>query len=164
MGLFNNVLPGLLIVYATTRIGAGAASILNATVPIFALVLAHFWTPDEKITGPKLTGILLGLFGVAIMIGPQALLGLGGEVVAGAAMLLATFFYGLSSLIGRSFKGTDPIISATSQLSASTLMLAPVALWVDRPWMLASPGWASLLSAAGLAIFSTALAYVCSSS
>ena len=159
MGLFNNVLPGLLIVYATPRIGAGAASILNATVPIFTLILAHLATADEKITGVKLAGVLLGAAGVAVMIGPQALVGAGTELLAAAAMLLATFCYGLAGLVGRTFRGVDPIVSATCQLSASTLMLAPVALWVDRPWRLPAPGWDALLSAAALAVFSTALAY-----
>jgi drug/metabolite transporter (DMT)-like permease len=159
MGLFNNVLPGLLIVYATPRIGAGAASILNAAVPIFTLILARLATADEKITGLKLAGVLLGAAGVAVMVGPQALLGAGTELLATAAMLLATFCYGLAGLVGRTFRSVDPIVSATCQLSASTLMLAPVALWVDRPWTLPPPGWDALLSAAALAVFSTALAY-----
>ena len=73
MGLVNNILPFALIVYATARIGAGAASILNATAPIFALIVAHVATADEKITPAKLGGVLLGVGGVAAMVGPQAL-------------------------------------------------------------------------------------------
>src|SRR6185503_15224889 len=73
MGLVNNILPFALIVYATARIGAGAASILNATAPIFALIVAHAATSDEKVTPAKLTGILFGIGGVAAMVGPEAM-------------------------------------------------------------------------------------------
>lgn len=160
MGLFNNVLPGALIVYATARIGAGAASILNATAPIFALVIAHLATADEKITPAKLAGILLGIAGVGAMAGPQALGGITGDTAAVLAMLAATFCYGLSAVIGRSFGGADPAVSATCQLTASTAMLLPFALLIDRPWTLPMPGRAALFSAAALALVSTALAYV----
>jgi drug/metabolite transporter (DMT)-like permease len=160
MGLLNNVLPFALIVYATLRIGAGAAAILNATTPIFALLVAHVATSDERITAPKLAGILLGVAGVAAMVGPGALTGLTGEVAAALAVLAASFFYGLSALVGRGFRGVDPIVSAAMQLSASTLMLTPAALIVDRPWTLASPGAVPVAAAVALALVSTAIAYV----
>lgn len=160
MGLLNNILPGALIVYATLRIGAGSASILNATVPIFALLIAHVTTPDEKITPAKLAGIVLGLAGVAALMGPQAVAGLTADVIAVGAMLLATFCYGLSNALGRSFSGIDPIISATCQLTAATFMLAPFALALDRGWALPMPSALALSCAVGLALASTALAYV----
>jgi drug/metabolite transporter (DMT)-like permease len=160
MGLLNNILPFGLIVYATAQIGAGAASILNATAPIFALLVAHVATDDDKITPAKLAGILLGLAGVVAMVGAPALAGLSGELVPAAAMLLATFSYGLAASVGRSFRGADPIVSATTQLTASTLILAPIALSIDLPWTLAPPGPAALSAAVALALLSTALAYV----
>jgi drug/metabolite transporter (DMT)-like permease len=160
MGLLNNVLPFALIVYATARLGAGAASILNATAPIFALIVAHVATRDEKITPGKLTGILLGVCGVAAMTGPQALAGLGGEILPVAAMLAATFCYGLSAVYGRSFGGIDPIVSATCQLTASTLILAPLVLVFDRPFALPLPSTTAILAVLGLALFATAIAYV----
>ena len=124
MGFVNNVLPFALITYATWHTGAGAASILNATSPIFALLVAHVTTADEKITSAKLAGILVGVGGVAAMVGPQALSGLVGQSDAAGAMLLASFFYGVAAVLGRSFGGIDATVSATCQLSASTLMLA----------------------------------------
>jgi drug/metabolite transporter (DMT)-like permease len=160
MGLFNNVLPGILIVYATIRIGAGAASILNATVPLFTLVIAHASTADEKITPVKLVGILVGMAGVAAIIGPPALGGVTANLVATLAMLAATFCYGLSNRIGRSFGGIDPVVSAACQLTAATLVLLPLALILDRPWTLPPPSGAAVFSAVGLALLSTALAYV----
>ena len=159
MGLFNNVLPFALIIYATARIGAGAASILNATAPIFALLIAHF-VGGDRITPARLAGIALGLCGVAVMTGLQALAGLTGETLAVAAMLLATICYGLSANIGRSFHGIDPVVSAACQLTAATVLILPVALFVDRPWTLATPGAAAISAALALALASTALAYV----
>jgi drug/metabolite transporter (DMT)-like permease len=75
-------------------------------------------------------------------------------------MLLASFSYGIAAIFGRSFRGIDPTVSATCQLTASTLMLLPVALIADRPWTLAMPGAAALGATVGLAILSTALGYV----
>jgi drug/metabolite transporter (DMT)-like permease len=160
MGLLNNVLPFALIVYATASIGAGAASILNATSPIFALLVAHAATTDEKVTPAKFAGILLGILGVAAMVGPEALTGVTGHVTAGGAMLAASFFYGLSAVYGRRFREIDATVSATCQLTASTLILLPLALLVDRPWTLAMPGPTALGSAVALALLSTSVAYV----
>ena len=160
MGIFNNLLPSALIVYATIRIGAGAASILNATAPIFTLVIAHFATMDEKMTAPKLAGITLGFLGVVAMSAPGAMAGVGSEQVAILAMLAATFCYGLSAMIGRSFHGIPPLISAAYQLTASTLILAPIVLLIEPPWTLAAPSAEALTAALALALLSTALAYV----
>jgi len=160
MGLLNNVIPFALIFYATASIGAGAASILNATSPIFALLVAHVATTDEKVTPAKLAGILLGVAGVAAMIGPETLSGLTGHLLPAGAMLLASFFYGVSAVFGRSFRGIDATVSATCQLTASTLILLPIALIVDRPWLLATPSAIAIGSAIGLAILSTSVAYV----
>ncbi len=160
MGLINNALPFALIVYAIAHIGAGAASILNATSPIFALLVAHFSTADEKVTRAKLIGILLGIGGVAAMVGPQAVAGLSGNVAATAAMLLASFSYGLAAIFGRGFRGIDATVSATCQLSASTLMLLPAALIIDRPWELPMPGATAMIATLALALLSTSLGYV----
>jgi drug/metabolite transporter (DMT)-like permease len=160
MGILNNLVPFTFIVYATVRLGAGSASILNATAPIFALIVAHVATEDERITAPKLAGILLGLGGVAAMAGPQTVAGLSGDLLAVGAMLIAAFGYGVSAIYGRRFGGIDPTVSAACQLTAATLLLGPFMLVVDRPWGLAMPGVVPLLALVGLAVLSTALAYV----
>ena len=160
MALSNNVLPFVLIVFATARIGAGSASILNATTPIFALIVAHFATVDEKITPGKLVGILLGFGGVAAMTDPGSVSGLGVDYVAVAAMLGASLCYGFAAVHGRGFKGIDPLVSAACQLTASTFMLTPLALAFDRPFELPLPGPVTVASVIGLALLSTALAYV----
>lgn len=162
MGLLNNVVPFCLIVWGQTHIASGLAAILNATTPLSTVVVAHLLTSDEKMTGNRLAGVLIGLLGVMLMIGPEVLEGLGTNVVAQLAVLAAAISYAFAGVYGRRFRrmGVAPIITATGQVTASTLMLLPVAFLVDRPWMLAMPSlpvWEAVL---GLAALSTALGYV----
>jgi drug/metabolite transporter (DMT)-like permease len=162
MGLFNNVIPQTLIVWGQTQIPSGLASILNATTPLFGVLVAHFFTSDEKMTGKKLAGVIIGFTGVAIMVGPAALRGLGTHIWAQLAILLASAFYGISGVYGRRFKrmGVAPMVTATGQLTASTLMLAPLALMIDHSWGLVQPSPGTWLAIGGLALLSTALAYL----
>ena len=162
MGGLNNLIPFALIAWGQTQIGSGLASILNATTPVFTVVLAHFLTRDERMTPGGLIGVLAGLAGVAVMIGPAALAGAGAGLVAQVAVLGGAFSYGLAGIWGRRFAraGVPPLVTAAGQVTASTAMLAPLALVVERPWELPMPGlevWAAL---AGIGLLSTALAYV----
>ena len=160
MGALNNLIPFSLIVWGQTQIASGLAAILNATTPLFTVVLAHHLTRDERLTPGRLAGVVLGFAGVAAMIGPSALAGLGAAVVAQLACLAAALSYACAGIFGRRFRGTPPLITAVGQISASTLMILPLALLVDHPWTLPLPGattWAALV---GLALLSTALAYV----
>lgn len=160
MSFLNNLIPFTLIVYATSQLGAGSASILNATTPIFSLIVAHIATADERITPAKLVGILLGVGGVAAMAGPQAVAGLTGDLLAVGAMLIVTLGYGLSAVYGRRFRGIHPTVSASCQLSAATLLLLPLMLFVDRPWALPMPSMWALMALVALAVFSTGFAYM----
>ncbi|HSM19384.1 MAG TPA: DMT family transporter, partial [Hyphomicrobiales bacterium] len=87
MGLFNNFLPFSLISWGQTEISGSLASILNATTPIWTVLLAHFLTADEKLTGLRAIGVALGFVGVAVMIGIKALSGLGGVLLAQLAVV-----------------------------------------------------------------------------
>lgn len=160
MGLMNNAIPFVLLVYATPRIGVGAAGILNAMTPVSTLLIAHILTDDEKITPGKTIGILMGFAGVAVMIGPKALAGVGVAVLASFAMLGVTISYGFSAVLGRSFKGIDPAVSAACQLTASSALVLPFALVIDQPWSLPMPGPAAVWSTIAFALLSTALAYI----
>ena len=160
MGLMNNAIPFVLMVYATPRIGAGAAGILNAMTPVFTLLIAHWLTEDEKITPLKGIGVLMGFAGVTAMIGPSALGGAGTAVLASLAMLGGTVSYGFSAVIGRSFRAADPAVSAACQLTASSALILPLALFVERPWSLPMPGTDAILATLGFALLSTALAYI----
>jgi len=162
MGILNNVIPFSLIVWGQTQIPSGLASILNATTPLFTVVIAGLILPDEPLTPAKVIGALVGLMGTIYMIGPSMLSGLGGDVLAQLAVIGATISYGFASVFGRRFKsmGLHPISAATGQVTVATVVLTPLALWFDRPFQLPMPAievWASLLA---LALFSTALAFI----
>ena len=162
MGLLNNAIPFSLIVWGQQHIASGVASILNASAPLFTVILAHLLTRDEKMTGARLAGVLIGFAGVAIMIGLDSLQALGTHVAAQLACLGGAFAYALGGIYGRRFHamGIAPMATATGQVIASSVLLLPVALLVDRPWTLAAPGTAALGSVIGLAVLSTALAYI----
>ncbi|PWR23193.1 EamA family transporter [Zavarzinia compransoris] len=162
MGVLNNLIPFCLIVWGQTRIASGLASILNATTPLFAVIVAHLLTRDEKITGAKLVGLVAGFLGVGVMIGPQALQGLGDDLWAQLAVLGAALSYACAGVFGRRFRalGVAPLATAAGQLTASTLMLVPLALIVDRPWDLPWPDAPTWGAIAGIALLSTALAYI----
>jgi drug/metabolite transporter (DMT)-like permease len=161
MGVLNNVIPFSLIAWGMTHIASGLASILNATTPLFTVLLAHALTRDERLTRARLAGVIIGFAGVVVLIGPEALQGLGDDVLAQVAVLGAACSYGFAGIFGRRFNrmGIPPLATATGQVTASSILLLPIALFIDRPWTLAMPGvtvWAAII---GLALLSTALAY-----
>ena len=171
MGFLNNALPFTLFVWSQTHIASGVASILNATTPLFTVIVAHLFTNDEKMTGNRLAGVLIGFLGVIAMIGPRALAELGASGAAGQsaiatlaelACLAAALSYGFAGVFGRRFKrmGIAPLITATGQVTASSLMLLPVALLAEHPWTLPAPSPAAIGAILGIAALSTALAYV----
>jgi drug/metabolite transporter (DMT)-like permease len=157
MGLLNNAVPFALIAWGQSQIASGVAAILNASTPLFTVLLAP-WLADEPLTTGRLAGVLLGLGGAAVMMGA----GLGGRAAAELACVAAAVSYALAGHYGRRFRalGVPPLATAAGQVTASSLMLLPLALIVDRPWTLPAPGWAVLGALAGLAVLATALAFV----
>ncbi len=162
LGIINNLIPFSLIVWGQTHISSGLASVLNATTPIFGVIAAHFLTRDEKATRLKLLGVSLGLIGVAIMIGKESLSGLGTNLYAQFAVLGASMSYALASIYGRRFGRLkiQPLVIATSQVTASSILFIPIALVVDTPFSLPMPGLNVWFALAGLALASTSLAYI----
>ena len=162
MGFLNNVVPFSLIVWGQAHIASGVASILNATTPLFTVLAAHCCTRDEKLTPGRLLGVIFGLFGVAVLMGGGAWSGFGVETWAQAACLGAAFSYALAGIYGRRFRalGVSPLVTATGQVTASGIVLLPVMLLVDQPWTLAAPSLETIGALMGLAILSTALAYL----
>lgn len=160
MGLLNNVLPFSLIVWGQKEIGAGLASVLNAGVPLAGAIVAHFFTSDEKLTGNRLLGVLVGIAGVVVLVGPSGLdLNLG-PLLGALAVLAATVSYGSAGVWGKRFRGVPALTSACCQLFSSTLVMAPLVAMVDQPWTHAAPSLQAISALAGLAAISTALAYV----
>ena len=159
MGLLNNLLPFTLIVWGQVYIEGGLASILNATTPIFTVVLAHFLTSDERMTANKVAGVCLGLVGVAVLIGPEALGGVGGNVLAQLAVIAAAVSYAFAGIYGRRFKGVPTTFTATGMLTGSAVMMLPLALGLEPPWHL-RPDTVTVLAVLGLALLSTVAAYL----
>lgn len=162
MGLLNNVIPFSLIVWGQTHIASGLASVLNATTPFFTIIVAHFLTQDEKMSKERLIGVLIGFVGVVFIIGPEALTDFGTNVFAQLAVLVAAISYAFAGVFGRRFQrlGSAPLLTATGQVTASTVVLLPLALVIDQPWRLPMPSWQVWGAILGLALFSTALAYL----
>ncbi|SFF82947.1 Threonine/homoserine efflux transporter RhtA [Neptunomonas qingdaonensis] len=161
MGLLNNVIPFVLIVWGQTQIASGLASILNAATPIFTVVVAGILLPDERMTPLKLAGVAVGFIGVVVMIGLPAISG-GDSLLAQLAIIAATLSYAFAGVFGRRFKtmAINPIITAAGQVTASALVLAPITLMVDGPLDIAEPSLETWTAIVGLAVLSTAIAYV----
>jgi len=162
MGLLNNAVPFCLVVWGQSHIASGLAAILNATTPMSTVIVAHLLTEDEKMTGNRLLGVAIGFFGVVVLVGPDSLKGLGTNALAQVAVLTAAVFYAFAGVYGRRFKlmGIDPILTATGQVTASAIVLFPVAMLVDHPWTLAMPALPVWEAIVGSAVLSTALGYV----
>lgn len=160
MGLLNNAIPFTLIFAGQTEIGSGLASILNATTPVWAVLVAQVLTTDEKITPAKLIGCGLGLTGMVLLIGPSALGLADSPLWAMLAVAGAAVSYGFAATFGKRFKGVSPRITATGQLTASSLIMLPLALVVDQPWSLPLPPLEVIGAILALALVSTAFAYI----
>lgn len=165
MGLLNNVVPHILIFTGQTQIGAGLAAILNATTPIFTILIANRLTEDEKMTTARIAGCLVGLVGTAVLVGPRALAPFTGDIGGPPlwALLLplaAAMSYGFAGIYGKRFRDIAPAVTATGQLTASSIVLLPLAAVVDQPWLLPLPPVGTVLAVLALALVSTAYAYI----
>ena len=160
MGALNGLIPYTLIVWGQVRIDSGLAAILIAMTPLFTVLLAARLTSEEPLTLPRIGGVALGVVGVGFLVGPDALRGLSAAEVGQGAVLLAALSYACAGIYGRrSMRGVSPIVAATGQITASTVLVAPLALIVDRPWTL-EPGLATAGAILGIAVLSTAVAYL----
>jgi drug/metabolite transporter (DMT)-like permease len=159
IGLFNNVLPFSLIVSGQTYLPSGLASILNATTPLFT-VMVMVAAGEEVLQARRVAGVIAGLIGVVILHGDTFGLETGQSI--GILLCLAgAFSYGLAALVARRLPSTSqPLGTATFQMVASAAMMLPVAALYDRPWHLPIPGARTWLAVIGLAVLSTALAYI----
>jgi len=165
MGMLNNLIPFGLIVWGQTQIASGLAAILNATTPLFTALVVHYLAKDvrERLSGNRLLGVVVGLIGVVLIVGPATLAGLGLNLMAQIAVLGAALSYGFANNFGRRFRatGVPPLVAAAGQVCATTIMSLPLMLLIDRPWQLASwPDLSTFAALIGLGLLSTALAYV----
>lgn len=162
MGLLNNLIPFSLLFWGQTQIPSGLASILNATTPIFSIIVAHFLTTDERMTPNTVAGIVLGFMGVALMMAGNAVSSQALPFLALFACLAAALSYGFAGVFGRRFRrmGIAPATSAFGQTAATTIMMIPIVLLIDAPWHLAMPSGMTIAALLGLGLLSTAIAYI----
>ncbi len=166
MGVLNNVIPFVLILWGQTHIGPGLAAILNATTPLFGVIVAHLASRQEQLTAPRIAGVLLGLAGVAAMLGP-AILGMtrpaggAGAPLAELACLGAALSYAFAGVFGRRhLRDLPPLVTATGQLMASTAVMLPIALLATPGLLALRPAVPIMAAIVALAVLGTALAYV----
>jgi len=162
LALLNNAIPFVLFGWGQTHIASGLAAILNATTPIWGVVVAHLFTRDERLTPRKMAGVLLGFAGIATMIGPSLLSSIGSHALAQLACVTAALLYAVAAVWARRYKamGVSPMSVTTGQLTAGALLMLPVAMVVDRPWMESFPPLSAIAAIAALAVVCSSFAYV----
>lgn len=154
----NSVVPFTLIAWAQQTTDAALATILNSTSPIFAFLLTMFVTRHETMTGRKLFGVGAGIVGICLIVGVQAIGGLGQELWAQLAIVAATICYAGAAIFGRNFKGLNPIMPAAGSMICGAIVLVPASLITEKPWTL-TLSLESILALLALSVFSTALAF-----
>ena len=155
----NSVIPWTMVAWGSQALDAGVATILNSTAPIFTFFLTFAVTRHEAVTSRKLVGVIAGMAGICLIVGVQALGGLGEQLFAQIACVAAAICYAGAAIFGRNFGGLDPMAPAAGSLLCGAAILIPLSLVVDRPWTL-TPSLNSLLALLAIAVFSTALAFV----
>jgi len=135
MGVFNTAVPFVLITWGEQHIASSLAAILNATVPLFTIVLAHFWLTDEKITLPKLAGLLVGFVGIIVLVSRDLAPEVLRDALAGAglwgqaAVLVASVSYAVAATFSRRhLRGQPPVLQA-----GMVLLIADALMWVVTP-------------------------------
>ncbi|MFD2676281.1 DMT family transporter [Camelimonas lactis] len=162
MGALNNLIPWMMVAWAQTQIPSSMAAILNAPTPLLTAVMAHLLTDDEKLTPQRFTGVLAGMLGVALVVGPGVLSGMDSAVLAQVTCLSATVSYAASAVYGRVFRSMDvtPVVAAFGQQLMVAVVIVPLALIVDQPWARPAPGAGAVAAVLALGVIATALPYI----
>lgn len=153
----NSIGAWTVLAWGQQFVDSGLAGVLNSTAPIFVFFITLFWTRHETVDGLRLTGALLGLFGVILIVGVDVLRGLGEQVAGQFAVLLGAVLYAGAAINGQRFSQLPNTVTAAGTMICATVVLVPLGVVVDHPWTL-SPSWQSLLALAVLAVFCTGLA------
>ena len=155
----NSVIPWTLLAWGERSVDAGLATILNSASPIFTFLLTAALTRHEAASPRKLVGVVAGMTGICLIVGVDAFGAIGEGLVAELAIVVATLCYACAAIFGRNFKGLDPMAPAAGSLLAGAAFLIPASLVLERPLTMA-PSAVSILALLGLAVVSTALAFV----
>jgi drug/metabolite transporter (DMT)-like permease len=155
----NSVIPWTMIAWGERTLDAGLATILNSTSPIFTFFLTLAISRHEALTSRKLFGVVAGMAGICLIVGMQALAGFGEQLTAQIVTVAAAVCYAGAAIFSRGFKGLDPMAPAAGSLLCGAVVLIPLSLVVEQPWTI-TPSTNALLALLGLAVFSTAAAFV----
>lgn len=157
--LFSNVIPFSLMFSGQPLISGGLASVVNATTPLFTILAARI-AGHETLTTTRVTGVLMGLAGVGVLMGPAAFRAESSSLLGMACFLAAACSYGASGILLRRFRDLPPMVSAGGQLLCSSIIMLPIAAIIEQPWTMARPSAAAMAAVVGLAVLSTSIAYV----
>jgi drug/metabolite transporter (DMT)-like permease len=160
MTLFSNVVPYLLVLRGQTGTSGGLAAILGATTPLFTMVLAHIWTADERLHAHRLAGVLVGIGGVAVVVGPDVWRGWSASLEAKLALLSASILYAVGSIYAKRLIHHPPIVLANTQMTCGLIVTLPLALLIDLPWAQPQPSPAALGAVMGVGVLGSALAAI----
>jgi drug/metabolite transporter (DMT)-like permease len=159
LAIFNNVIPQALIAWSEEGISSGYAAILNATTPMFAVIFAMVFRTGERLTLGRGLGVIAGIIGVGIMIGPEALISADSALLPQLACIAACASYAYGGIYGRRFGGTSPLINSTATTLGVAFIMLPLSLIFDHPWTL-SVGPTAWVGLASLGFGSTGIAYL----
>ncbi len=155
----NCIFPWTLLAWGQQYVDSSVAAILNSTTPVFVFLLTYFWIKHEATSAKKGWGAAIGLSGVILIIGVESLYGLGENIIAQLAIILATVCYAGAAIYGKSFTGISPLATAFGTLLVATLVMLPITFIIEQPWTL-EPELSSVLAAITLGLFSTGIALV----
>ena len=159
IGVIGNGLPFTLINWGEEHVDSGLAAILMSIMPLATVVLAHFFADGERMTRGKLIGVVIGFCGVVILVGPEALKGLGGDAWRQLAVAAGAFSYGVAMILARNMPPAPLIARSAAVMIVASVIMAPLALAIDAPWRL-RPDDAAIAAALYLGLFPTAFATI----
>jgi drug/metabolite transporter (DMT)-like permease len=156
--LLNSVVPFTLIAWAEQTVEAGLATILCSASPIFTFLTTIAITRHEPATLTKLFGVVAGIGGICLIVGVEALNGIGEALIADLALVAATLCFAAAAIFGRGFGTLDPMVPATGSMLCGSMVLVPISLVTEAPWTIA-PSATSVMALIALSVFSTAFAF-----
>jgi drug/metabolite transporter (DMT)-like permease len=160
LGTFGSALPFSLIFWGMLKVSGGLASILTSMTPLSTIIIAHFFTTDEKLTWRRLWGVLVGVGGVIVVVGPSVLSDSNSDIAAQVAILAASVCYGIAGVYGKRFFGMPPVVVAFGQVASAAVLMLPMALVFEHPFTQNMPSASAIASVVALALFSSALAFI----
>jgi drug/metabolite transporter (DMT)-like permease len=161
LGFIGTAAPFSLIYWGQTEISSGLASIINAATPLWTIIVAHFFTRDEKFTLRRFFGVLTGLSGVAVIMAPSLRVSWSDSpLLAEGAVLAAGLCYAVSGVFAKRFKDVSPIVLSCGQLAFGALFILPVVSVFDHPFSRPMPDAVAIAAVLAIALLSTALAFI----